>query len=247
MLFIDDRIGSRDLIDPLRKYGVPADLHRLEYGDFAFVGRGSRGFPLTVGIELKNTSDLLKSLSSGRFTGHQLPGLLAGYDRVWLLTEGIWRASESGVLEVLQGGAWRPAAAGTSRIMARDLDKQLLTLTIRGGVLHHHCATRTDTVRWLSALYHWWVDKDLDEHKSHLAFHQVDLDRALLEIPSLTRKVAKELPGVGWEKSRAVESHFGSVHRMVTADRSEWTQVPGIGKTLAARITTALREGERHE
>jgi ERCC4-type nuclease len=242
-LFIDDRVGSKDLLSPLCNFGVQAELMRLEYGDFAFVGRGAQGSPVTIGIELKETRDLIKSLQSGRFAGHQLQGLLTHYDRAYLLTEGIWRASESGILEVFSGG-WRPVAVGTKRIMARELDKWILTLTIRGGITHHHCPTRQDTIRWLSVLYHWWCDKDLDEHKSHLAFHQPDMDRALLEIPSLGRRVAKELPGIGWEKSRAVEQHFGgSVREMVNSPREEWTKIPGVGKVLAGRIVAELEGG----
>ena len=243
MLYVDDRVGSKDLLSPLRNFGVQAELMRLEYGDFALVGRGIQGRPVTIGIELKETRDLIKSLQSGRFAGHQLQGLLTTYDRAWLLTEGIWRASDEGVLETFYGG-WRPVSVGTKRIMARELEKWILTLVIRGGINHHHCATRTDTIRWLSVLYHWWCDKDMDEHKSQLAFHQPDLDRALLETPSLARRIAKELPGIGWEKSRAVEEHFGgSVLQMVNSPRENWREIPGIGKVLAERIVTELREG----
>jgi excinuclease UvrABC nuclease subunit len=48
------------------------------------------------------------------------------------------------------------------------------------------------------------------------------------------------LPGVGVERSGAVAAHFPSVKAMVDARAEEWMMVPGIGKTLAARITTAL-------
>jgi ERCC4-type nuclease len=240
VLFIDDRVGSKDLLRPLQLFGVPAELMRLEFGDFALIGRGENGTPVHVGIELKETRDLLKSLHSGRFAGHQLQGLLTTYDRVWLLTEGIWRASDEGVLETFQGG-WKPVSAGPRRVMAREIETWILSLAIRGGIAHHHCSTRADTIRWLSVLYHWWSDKDMDQHKSHLAFHQPDLDRALLETPSLARRVAKELPGIGWEKSRAVEDHFrGSVRRMACAPMQEWTQIPGIGKGIASKVVAEL-------
>jgi ERCC4-type nuclease len=240
MLYIDDRVGSKDLLSPLRNFGVPAELMRLEYGDFAFVGRGLQGVPMTIGIELKETRDLIKSLDTKRIAGHQLRGLLDTYDRAWLLTEGIWRASDEGILETFSAG-WRAVSIGPKRVMARDIEKQILTLVIRGGISHHHCSTRTDTIRWLSVLYHWWCDKDMDEHKSHLAFHQPDLDRALLETPSVCRLIAKELPGIGWEKSRAVEEYFGgSVIEMVNSPREKWSEIPGVGKVIAGRVVAAL-------
>lgn len=242
-MLIDDRIGSKDLLRPLQLFGVPAELMRLEFGDFAFIGRGEKGRPVHIGVELKETRDLIKSLETKRIAGHQLQGLLDTYDRAWLLTEGIWRASDEGLLEIFAGG-WRPAQVGTRRIMARDIESQILTLIIRGGIPHHHCSTRTDTIRWLSVLYHWWCDKDMDQHKSHLAFHQPDLDRALLETPSLSRCIAKELPGIGWEKSRAVEQHFGgSVVRMVNSPLQEWQKIPGVGKVIAGKIVSQLKGG----
>jgi ERCC4-type nuclease len=246
VLLIDDRIGSKDLLRPLQLFGVPAELMRLEFGDFAFIGRGEGGRPIHVGVELKETRDLIKSLETKRIAGHQLGGLLTTYDRPWLLTEGIWRANDDGVLEVFSGG-WRPASVGPRHIMARELDAQILTLCIRGGISHHHCSTRTDTIRWLSVLYHWWCDKNMDAHKSHLAFHQPDLDRALLETPSFTRRVAKELPGIGWEKSRVVEEFFGgSVRRMACAPMQQWTQIPGIGPKIASAVVAAF-EGDPND
>src|SRR5689334_15702242 len=108
MLLVDPRIGSRDLLLPLQRFGVPAELSpvNMDAGDFAFVGRGVNDAALTVGIELKETVDLVQSLRSGRFAGHQLPGLLRTYDRAWLLTEGMWRVGESGLLEVWRYGGW---------------------------------------------------------------------------------------------------------------------------------------------
>jgi ERCC4-type nuclease len=239
VLLVDDRIGSKDLLGPLQQRGVPAELAHLDFGDFAFVGRGISDDTVTIGVELKETRDLISSLQSSRFAGHQLPGLIENYDRVWLLTEGIWREGDGGILETMVGG-WRPVSVGPKRIMAGDLERWILTQTIRGGINHWHSPTRRDTLRFLSSLYHWWVDSSLDEHRSHQAIYTAPPDRATFVEPSVFRKMIAQLHGIGWEKSLAVEEHFGTISVMVAATTEEWMKIPGIGKTLADRSVETL-------
>lgn len=246
MLLVDDRIGSKDLLTPLKNFGVPAESAHLEFGDFAFMGRGLGGKPVSVGVELKRAKDMLNSRFSGRLAGHQLPGLLATYDRVWLVTEAMWRASKQGVLETWQfrkrGPGWYPLTVGNRAFMVRDLHKGILTYTIRGGVHYWHCPTANDTVLFISALYHWWTDKNMDEHKSHLALYQQDLDRSLLIKPSQFRQTVATWPGVGMTRSYAVEKHFGgSISKAVRASESEWAEIEGIGKLTAKKIKEALK------
>lgn len=246
MLLVDDRIGSKDLLAPLQRFGVPAMTAHLEFGDFAFEGRGAGGKPVTIGVELKRAQDMLNSRFSGRLAGHQLEGLLNTYQRVWLVTEALWRASREGVLETWQfkkgRPGWYPLKVGARAFMMRDLEKAILTYTIRGGMHYWHCSNKDDTVLFLSCLYHWWVDKDLDEHKSHLALYQQDLDKSLLVKPSQFRMTVATLPGVGMKKSYAVERHFGgSLARAITAPASEWAEIEGIGMKSATTILEALK------
>lgn len=242
MLHIDDRIGSADLLPDLRRFGVPSELTRLPFGDAAFVGRGMNDAPVLIGIELKETQDLISSLQSSRFVGHQLHGLLEMYDRAWLVTEGTWRDTPEGILMELTDFGWRSATAGNRQpVMTRDIEKQLLTITIRGGISHWHCQTRRDTVRFLSALYHWWNDKSLDEHRSHEAIYHPPPDRAQMIAPSQFRSTVSTFPGIGWGKSRAAEEVFeGSIRAAVNATATEWQLVPGIGKGIAAKIVEAV-------
>lgn len=241
MMHVDNRIGSKDLLTDLQRFGVPAELTRLQFADVAFVGRGLHGCPVCIGVELKETQDLITSLQSSRFVGHQLHGLLDTYDRAWLLTEGTWMDSAEGVLMELSDFGWETATSGTRQpMMTRSLDKQLLSITIRGGINHWHCQTRRDTIRFLSSLYHWWSDKDLDDHRSHEAIYHPPPDRAQMIAPSQFVTTISTLPGVGWEKSRAAESRFGSIRNAVDASAVDWTTVPGIGKTIATRIVEAV-------
>jgi ERCC4-type nuclease len=78
VLFVDPRSGSKELVRPLTKAGLPVDAStQLEAGDLFFVGRGDKGAATTIGIEHKKVADLIASLRTGRLQGVQLPGMRA--------------------------------------------------------------------------------------------------------------------------------------------------------------------------
>jgi len=62
----------------------------------------------------------------------------------------------------------------------------------------------------------------------------------LLKPPSLVRRVAKELPGIGWERSLLVEETFDSVRTMVNAPLEQWLEIEGIGKGIATKVQEEL-------
>src|SRR5690606_18267558 len=62
------------------------------------------------------------------------------------------------------------------------------------------------TVRWVTALYRFFTDKNLDQHKSHLAIHSPDLDRALKSPASeFVRCLVALVPGLGVLAAAAIE------------------------------------------
>lgn len=241
MLILDSRIGSRDLRSAFERQGLSVDLQRLDACDIAFVGRGLADEPLTIGIELKRLradqdgrTDLLTSLRSGRLAGHQLGGMQE-YDRAWLLTEGIWRANEEGIVEIWNRGGWVPLQSG---LQMGDLEAELLSVIIRGGFHYHHCPRQSDTVRFVTRLYRWWTEKALDEHRSHQRIYVPPPDRALFIEPSpFAKMLYAGVKGLGYDKALAVESHFGgSFEQLFHASLRELRSVPGIGTVLADRI-----------
>lgn len=246
VLLVDPRVGSEDLLAPLQRYGVPAEMspNNMEAADFAFIGRGQDDANVYIGIELKETRDILSCLYTGRFTAEQIPKLQRIYGQhVWLVTEGIWRAGDGGVLESFHKG-WHPVRIGTRAVMAADLDAWILTQTIRGGFHYHHCATRSDTIRFIATLYHWWTDKSLDEHRSHQAIYLPPPDRVMMIEPSTFLKMASCLPKVGWDKGMKLEAE-GFRFRLLNkdglfAEQKDLTSVDGIGKTIADQILTTL-------
>jgi len=242
MILIDDRTGSCELARYFSKSLVK--IVRLEYGDFSFIGNGPDEIPVSIGIERKTLTDLLSSLQTGRFSGHQLPGLLNSYYYVYLIVEGIWRSCPSnGILEILAGNHWQPVSLGSRRWMAREAYGYLNTLAVASGLVVWQTTSPRETALLVTILYRWW-QKDWAEHKSHLAMRKSRLrdgEGVSLVKPSLVRRVAAELPGIGWGKSREVERVFRSVEDMVQAEAGDWQRIPGIGKKIAEQAVRELR------
>jgi ERCC4-type nuclease len=229
MILVDNRVGSKDLMVPLTRAGLPAHLSHLEYADVAFVGRGEGGKDVAVGIELKRFQDLISSLRTGRLQGHQLPGLRGAYDYIWLIVEGEWRQGKMG--QLLHG---RRKVHG--QMTGGELEKQLLTLEMLGGVHVRHVNHRRDTVRVIGSLYRWFTDRDLDAHRSHLVIYHAT---PLLPI-SQFRQTISTLPGVGIKTSLVIERKFITLKRAVNASLDEWCSIDGIGPKTALHIREVL-------
>lgn len=238
---VDRRVGSKDLLAPLRSAGLDAQLVELEYADVAFTGRGAKNASVDVGIELKRLNDLVSSLRSGRLAEHQLPGLRSMYEHAWLVVEGYWRTDDYGNVVVFQGRhrGWCPLPGN---MKASELEKQVLTLELCGGLHVRYTNTRADTLRFVGNLYRWWTDQALDHHNSHLAIHEPP---TLVPI-SEWRQAFRRFPGVGLKASKAVAEHFGNSLRAATAaDVKTWAAIRVVdestGKSRCIGEATAKR------
>lgn len=238
-VYLDRRTGSAELYTPLQARSVPVQLTTLDYGDAAFVGRGPGG-DVMVGIERKRIRDLLGSLTSGRLSGHQLPGLNQQYAYRWLLVEGPYRESARGGLIEVPGAPGKPWE--TIRFRYAALESYLLTLSLRGGVRLARTYSIEESCGWLDALWRWWTAKAFADHRSHLALHDAAGagDHALFHRPTLVQRVAAQLPGID-ERAVIVAQRFSTVLELACAGESEWTAIPGIGKTTARRIVQAIQ------
>ena len=240
MITIDSRVGSKELVDHFAK-GVSV-LGHLEYADAAFTGvKGSS--VVSVGVERKALSDLLSSMQTGRLAGVQLNGLLACYDVVYLVVEGIYKVDHSGRILIPRGGSWQPFHLGRRQFTSRELDGFLNSLAIEAGFLVRETHTLHQTAMLIYNLYRWWQKPS---HHSLLAMHKHRFpdDGAggvILQPPSLARRIAAELPGIGWKRSLDVAKHFASVKAMVEADVGEWITIPGVGKKTAKKVVDDIR------
>lgn len=253
VILVDPRAGSANYIQPLKSLGAVVEIATLPYGDCAFVAAQSG----MVGIELKTLGDVLNCIDSGRFAGHQLPGLIHHYDAAYLIIEGLWRPHpEDGSLETWSHGKWASQRLGRRMRLYRELDNWLTTMELLGGVHIRRSGSPHETARLVFDLYDWYARED--EHRSHLALDGTTQDAleahiakerrkgrgAMLfrEPPTPARVVASCLPRIGVEKSGMVAGAFPTVKRLVNATDAEWLKLPGIGKGIVAQIKTWIGE-----
>jgi ERCC4-type nuclease len=240
MLMVDGRVGSVELYLPLKRM-LPGKVEKfsLPAGDFTFDGNGPGDTIAAIGIERKRVSDLMNSIRSGRLSGEQLVAMSQVYQFVYLVVEGLYRPSEDGFLQVFQGKrGWTDLVLGKQRFLYAELDGYLTTLELNAAVMVRRTASAHETCIQIVDLYRWW-QKDWDRHHAHEAIkHQegVTQNRA-----SLIRRVAAELPSVGWVRSGAVEKSFGSVKDMINAGEREWMGIEGIGKGIAKKVVGEIR------
>jgi len=237
MVYIDDRVGSKEL-HPYLVDRVPCSLSRLAYGDLAWVGNGSGGLPVNIAVERKTISDLCSSITSGRLSGRQLLGLLNTYSHVWVLVEGIWRASPvDGMLEVYKRGGWTPLKRGPNRWMADTIYNYLATLSVLCGVRVWQTNTIQESGQWIVALYRW-SRKEWSEHHAHQSFCEIPVrgSRVSLTEPGIVQRVAGQFTGIGFEKAARIAERFKTVRELVSANTTDLCEVEGIGKRLAGSM-----------
>lgn len=256
MIRVDTSTGSNELVDPLERLGLPVKASKMEYGDLVFMGRGEKGEKLLIGIEFKKVSELVQSIhTTKRFQGHQLVGMSANFDRRYLLIEGDWHHDERGrVVQYRKGRRGPVPLRGAPNAIV--LEQELLNIATRGGCPVVQRSTRRDSLRWIVACYRYWTDKDLDEHKSHLAIYAPDFDKHLLHPPTPFREsITRILPGIGFTASKAVEDAVGGggstlrakLHRLTALTEEQWAglevrDTKGNLKRLGASRAKAIME-----
>ena len=234
MILIDSREGSVEMSHLI----ADSIIVTLEFGDASFMGTGPDG-DVSIGIERKKISDLMNSIATGRLSGHQLPGLLTEYDKVYIIVEGVWRGNPAtDIVESNRGRNWVDITHGR-KFRASDIWSFLTTLE-NTGVIVRTTRNMTETCAMISNLERWWT-KEWGRHRSHLALHK-GTPTALLATspPSLIRRIAAELPHIGFDRGRLVEQHFGSVAEMVNASMEEWEKIRGIGRLTAREVFEAI-------
>lgn len=242
MIYIDPRRGSAELIHLIESHGAPCQISatNMPAADFAFSGSGPNG-GLAIGIERKTIRDLLQStVRDTRLPAHQLPGMHRLYDWSGLLVEGVYRPDPAtGIIQEYRAGHWQDITLASSRFTETDVEKLLMSLAIQGGLWVWRTRNQQHTAATLCRLYSWWA-KPWEKHSTFHVFHDVQA-AGMITPPTLVRRVAKELPGIGWERSKAVEEVFPNVEAMALADEPAWRAVTGIGKGIARSVWRAIR------
>jgi ERCC4-type nuclease len=254
LVLIDDRAGSKDLMvyEPLNTCG---QLCRLPSGDAYIVGVDADGqSTVNVGVEVKSVSDFVSSVDNGRLTAEQLPAMERDYDVVWLVVYGRFKPGYAGCLQSVNShGLWVDHHAGTRAVSYGYVVQNLMTISA-SGVLVATVDSPAAAAHWLACLARWW-SKPLAQHSAFKKFNSAgdsEIDRRLKKTATgavsyvdpkkkLRAKIAKQFPGIGYDKAVAAAEHFPSTTAMVNATAEEWMELDGVGKVIAKAIVEAVK------
>lgn len=229
MIYLDSRVGSKDLLPCFKPFGVPIEMTRIDLmldepsaGDACWVGNGEHG-ECMIGVERKRIGDLVDSVRSKRLSGLQLPGMRKLYPYIALIVEGIWRPGERGELEVLgRDGRWWPQRG----ILYSGISNFLRSQQVIDGVEVIRTSTDRETAVCMVNAWHWW-QKPWAAHRSHRQIYAPVSEytgkhwqwlgaggKTIDPKKEVAMRVASQLPLVD-ERCWRVARHFGSVRAMV--------------------------------
>jgi ERCC4-type nuclease len=226
----------------IKKIGVPCEKTTLEYGDFAFEGHGPKGL-ITIGVERKTLHDMLHCIDDARYAAHQRPGMLNLYDKSFLIIEGCWRPHDSqGILMegFSSGMAWGECRYRSQRVMYSKLYRYLISVSL-SGVTVTQSRDLYGTAFNVCEMFHYF-QKKWDNHTSLIETQKLNIP-TLTGKPSLVRRWAADLEGVGVKHSMDAERLFKKPITLAQADESEWLQIPGVGVRTAQSIVKEIWSG----
>jgi ERCC4-type nuclease len=246
VIFVDPRHGSgkrrsHDIGPALDTFDVPHESQLLDSGDACFFGNGPDG-PIKVGIELKVIPDFVSSMLSGHLADQLERMHEDGYQRIYVIIEGVFRASRrSGLLEVPRGKRWLPLFTGSRPVTWIDVERYITGLEEQ-GVRVRRTRTPYETAKVIaSVLYAWW-SKQYDEHSLNTLY--VPETFSLTREDEVTRRIRRVLKsmkvGISDGRSKAVAEHFGSIYGFVTADEGAWAGIEGVGKGIVGDVQKAI-------
>lgn len=235
MILVDSRIGSKELIPYIQRMGAKVQQSQLEFGDACFEGNGQDG-RICIGIERKALSDMINCINDARYSAHQRPGMLSMYNHSILMVEGVWKPDTASgyMLELVRGISWRPF----QRERYHKLFRYLLTLQFSGTCV---IITRDieHTAYNICECFHYF-QKKWEDHTSLMETQKLNIPE-LRGKPSLVRRWASDLEGVGVKLSMEAEKVFKTPFELAEADESKWMQIEGISAKLARKITKSIR------
>jgi len=246
VIYTSDLPNDQDMIRALGSMTIPVNL----FTDACFSSIDEK----IVAIERKKIGDMASCVLDGRFLFQMQNCKEAGADYLCLILEGRYRRNpEDGLLEVpvwvpfVNAGGyrkrreeWQPVKPS---MMFSRFDQYLTEIQRDVGIIVKHTENVRGTADTILAL-HQNFQTPPDQHQSLNQIFKPPTPSVQLVKPSLVRRVASELEGIGWEWSKVVADRFKSVRDMVEADVAVWAElekVSGNGKKRRLGKKTAQK------
>ena len=248
MIYCSNMNNDQDMIRALGSMAIPVNL----FTDACFASVDEK----LICIERKKCGDLATCITNGRFLFQMQNCKAAGGDYLILILEGRYRRNpEDGLLEIPVWGiniktghraeVWEPVKP---TMMFSRFDQYLTELQRDAGIIVKHTENVRGTADTILALYQNF-QTPADQHQSLNQIFKPPTPSVQLVRPSLLRRIASELPGIGWEWSAVVADKFKSVEEMVDADISTWAELTKmssngkqrrLGRKVALKIVASL-------
>ncbi|MGH7184520.1 MAG: helix-hairpin-helix domain-containing protein [Nitrospiraceae bacterium] len=240
MIILDTAVGSKELLSLIRKRGVLCEKVPLKFADAAFEGHGPEGI-ISIGVERKALHDMLACIDDSRYSAHQLPGMASMYTKSFLIVEGEWRPHDQDgtLMEGFKGGtSWGACRYRSQRVLYSKLYRYLISVSL-AGVIITYSKNMDHTAQNIVELFHYF-QKPWHKHTALLETQKLNIP-SLNGKPTLRRRWAADLEGVGVVGSQAADKQFKTAFSLANADESEWLKIPGIGVKTAQSIVSEIR------
>jgi ERCC4-type nuclease len=247
VIWVTTAANDQDLRDYIKRdLGNRVQFKDLEVGDVQIYGKWIGNAPAKRLAERKKLGDLIKCIQDGRYIFQWQRAYEAGWKEQYLFAEIEDKYRENprtGLIEVRHGKDWvefRP------RFMWHRLDTFLYEVSEHLGVNVERTKSPAQTAKRIVRLY-MLFQRSPEEHKQLQKIFvppkpAENLLTDMFKSPSLTRKIAAQLPHIGWELSKAAEDKFGTSRALINATEEEWMEIPKVGKKIAQDIIKGLEE-----
>lgn len=238
VILVDNRTGSKELLPYIRAAKVQCELAQLEFGDACFEGNGPEG-RILVGVERKTLGDMLNCIDDARYAAHQRPGMLSMYNRSILMIEGEWKPDlHSGYMMWLAGHmTWKPFSYRSRYVAYSKLFRYLMSIQMSGVIVMQTRDLEHTAFNICECCYYFgkkWADHTALQEMQK--FNLPDLNGR----PSLVRRWAAALDGVGVKHSLVADKTFKTPLELAQSDELDWVRIPGIGVKLAKSIVRSI-------
>lgn len=221
----------------------------IPHGDVLFFGIGLNNKALKISVERKHIGDMASCILTGRYLFQAQRAHSDGLsDVLILIIEGELRANPDDDLIEIPMWVWNPATKHKVRVWEPVLpnisynrwDQYLTELDYLAGVIVKRSSGVKETADIVKASWLNFQTPPL-EHSSLKQIYEAPLREVVLMKPSLVRRVAVQLPGIGWERSVAVDKRFSTMLELANAGIKDWSSISGIGKKTAEKVVKAVR------